>query len=256
MQNNSNLKQCTLHVTSVTSGIFPIKHANIIESMEGKELDKCDVKLVFTLDQNDFVSTGRCRCTGRSRPRCNSCQNSGSWRTKSEAHSIMRDIEQRGQRRFQEMLNDIKKFFLACKDFTNFLSSSILLINLQNRYLQGRKKSNTLSFDLESTFEKYVRKYQWNSLSQSGKRCELGDDISGIYRHVRMPTSFENIFPDFADISIRGKLLALSMSMKMLFRLVSLHHLHKNRRGQMHLMREIAQYICRMFFRKQMRKCK
>ena len=108
----------------------------------------------------------------------------------------------------------------------------------------------------ESTFEKYVRKYQGNSLSQSGKRCELGDDISGIYRHVRMPTSFENIFPDFADISIRGKLLALSMSMKMLFRLVSLHHLHKNRRGQMHLMREIAQYICRMFFRKQMRKCK
>jgi hypothetical protein len=71
-----------------------------------------------------------------------------------------------------------------------------------------------------------------------------------------MPTSSGNIFPDFADISIRDKLLALSMSMKMLFRLAPLHHLHNNDKKQMLLMQKIAQYICRMFFSQQMLKCK
>jgi hypothetical protein len=224
--------------------------------MDGKYPEECVVNLVFTINRSDLKWTGLCKCTGRSMPKCRPCQYGRSYRTESEIDSIIRDVEQRVKNNFQEKLDDIKKFFLACKDFTKFLSSSILLINLQNRYLQGRKKSNTLSFDLESTFEKYMRKYQGNSLSQSGKKCGLGDDISVIYRHVRMPISSGNIFPDFADISIRDKLLALSMSMKMLFRLAPLHHLHNNDKKQMLLMQKIAQYICRMFFSQQMLKCK
>ena len=249
------MEKITLEYTSVKSS--PITHSNILDSMKGKNPEECVVNLIIALNRSDLKWTDLCKCTGRSIPKCKPCQNGRSTRTESEIDSIIRDVEQRVRKNFQEKLDDIKKFFLACKGFTNFLSSSILLINLQNMYFQGRK-SNTLSFDLESTFEKYVRKYQGNSLSQSGKRCGcgLGDDISGIYRHVRMPTSSGSIFPDFAEISIRGELLALSMSMKVLFRLAPLHHLHNNVKKQMHLMREIAQYICRMFFRKQMRKCK
>jgi hypothetical protein len=71
-----------------------------------------------------------------------------------------------------------------------------------------------------------------------------------------MPISSGRIFPDFADISIRNQLLALSMSMGMLFRLVPLSHLNKSHRNQTRLIQCIAKYISRIFIKKQMLKCK
>ena len=240
-----------------TSQNFQISHATILESMRGKYLEECDVNLVFAFNRSDLKWTGLCKCTGRRTiPKCNPCQNGRSYRTESEINSIISDVEQRVQRKFQEKLDDIKKFFLACKDFTKFLSSSILLINLQNRYLLGQTKIHTLSFDIESIFKKYMRMYERNSLSQSGKRCGLRDDLSKIFQHVRMPISSRNIFPDFADISIHGKLLALSMSMKIIYKIFSLCHLPDNSQKRFSLMRQFGQCIFGMFFRQQMRKFK
>jgi hypothetical protein len=153
------------------------------------------------------------------------------------------------------MLDDIKKLFLECRSFANFLSSSIVVIKLQSRCFQGRK-SISLSFNLENIFGRIMRASERNSLSKAWERCGLGDDISGIFRYVRMPISSGSIFPDFADIYIRGELLALSMSMDMFFRLVPLSHLNKSHRNQMLLMQCIAKYICRIFIKKQMLKCK
>lgn len=243
---NPIFKQFTF---SITSQYFPLTYEQIITSMEGEPPEKCNFKLVFDLKPEDLRWTGLCRCTGRSVPMCRPCRNGASTRTDWEINSLIRDIKERFQWRFLNMINDIKTFFSACKGFTNFLSSSFVL----NRCFQVQKKSNILSLDLGRIFERIMIKYEGNSLSQAGKRCWLRR--SEIYQHVRMPTSSGSIFPDFADSSIRGKLLALSMSMKMLFQLVSLHHLYENCRGKMHLMQNIAQYICRLFVAKQMQKC-
>jgi hypothetical protein len=215
---NPNLKQITF---CIASNSFPITCEIIISAMDGEPPEKCNFELQFDLNPRDFYSTGRCRCTGRSRPRCKPCQNGHSLRTDREVNVMIRNIQDRSQRRFSLMIGDIRTFFSACKGFTRI-------------------------------FERMIQ-YEGNSLSQAGKRCGLSE--SGIYQHVKMPTSPGSIFPDLADISIRVKLLALSLSMKMLFRLVSLHHLNKNHRGQMFFMNKIAEFIFRKLIRKQMRKC-
>jgi len=245
-----NLKQITF---CITSNAFPITYGQIITSMEGESPEKCNFGLGFDLKPGDFYSTGLCRCTGRSVPKCKPCQNGRSRRTDREVNDMIRNIQERSQWRFSIMIDEIKTFFSACKGFTNFLSSSFVLINLRNKCFQVQKNSNILSLDLGRIFERIMIKYEGNSLSKAGKRCGLSE--SGIYQHVKMPTSPGSIFPDFADIYIRVKLLASSMSIKMLFRLVSLHHLNKNHRGQMFFMNKIAEFIFRKFIRKQMRKC-
>jgi len=234
-----------------------IYHSDIIASMQGKYPEECDFILEFVFNRRELAWTGNCKCPARpTKPLCRSCQNGNSRRNDNQIDSLIRDVQQTVQRNFDEYLGHIKTFYLACKDFTKFLSSSILLINLQNRYLLGQTKMHTLSFDLESIFEKYMRKYERNSLSQSGKRCGLRDDLSRIYRHVRMPISSRNIFPDFADISIHGKLLALSMSMKIIYKIFSLCHLPDNSQKRFSLIRQFGQCIFGMFFRQQMRKFK
>jgi len=234
---------------------YYVSHLDIFASMRGRNPEECDFKIEFVFDRRALAWTGRCRCTGRSLPRCRSCKNGNSYRTEWEIDSLISGVQQRVQRNFEQKLDDIK---LACKDFTKFVSSSILLIFLQNRYLLVRRKINTLSFDLESTLKKYMRKYEGDLILKFEKRCKLRDDASesGIYQHVRVPTSSGNIFPDFADISIRGKLLALSMSMKIIYRIFSLCHLRDDSKNRIYLMRQFEQCIFGMFFRQQMRKCK
>jgi hypothetical protein len=225
--------------------------------MQGKYPEECDFIIEFAFDRQALEWTGSCRCPARrTKPPCRSCQNGNSRRNDNQIDSLIRDVQQTVQRNFDEYLGHIKTFYLACNDFTKFLSSSILLINLQNRYLLGPTKMHSLSFDIESIFEKYMRKYERNSLSQSGKRCGLRDDLSKIFQHVRMPISSRNIFPDFADISIHGKLLALSMSMKIIYKLFSLCHLPDESINRIFLMRQFGQCIFGMFFRQQMRKLK
>ena len=248
------MEQITFHITG---RYFTISRSQMIASMSGKSPENCDFQLVVTLDPEDFRWTGECKCPqSRTIPKCGPCQRGRSMRTLSAANAIVRDITTTFRARFLEIQDDVKTFFSTCKGFTNFLSSSFVLTNLRNMFFQRQRQKNCsiLSLDTERTyFERIMTKYERNSLLQAGQRCGLRQ--SEIYQHVRMPTSSGSIFPDFADSSIRGNLLGLSMSMKMLFRLVSLHHLNGNCRHQMHLMQNIAQYICRIFIRKQMGKC-
>ena len=227
----------------------------IIKSLLGIDPHDCMFELVFEFDRERFRWSGRCRCNQQrnTRPRCKPCQNGASYRTDYEINLCIEDIKKKVQRRFDAMLEDVKDFFSTCKDFSIFLSpSSMVLLNLQGEI--GPRKTKVLSSDLETNLENFMRKYQGNQLSRAGGKICLGD-ISQIIQHVRMPTSSGSICPNFADISIRGELLALSMSMKMLCRFASLCHLYYNRDRQMRLIRQIANYICRMyFFRRQIRK--
>lgn len=249
------LFQVTFQCTTVH--YFSPSHSEIIASMQGRGFDMCQFRMEIAIDRQALRWTGRCRCTGRSVPRCRSCKNGNSVRTEWEIDSLIRETTQRVERYFQRNLDDIKTFYSACKDFTKFFSSSILLIFL--RYFPGETKMHTLSFDLESTLKKYMIMYKENSILKFGRRCCLRDDgsESGIYQHVRMPTFSGNIFfPDFPDISIRGELLALSMSLRIIYRFFSLCHLSEQSKKKTYLMRKFEQIIFGMFFRKQMRKCK
>jgi hypothetical protein len=64
-----------------------------------------------------------------------------------------------------------------------------------------------------------------------------------------MPISSGSIFTDLANISIRNQLFALSMSMRMVFRMVPLRHLNKNHRNQTLIINCIAKYISGAFIR-------
>ena len=105
------MEKITLEYTSVKSS--PITHSNILDSMKGKNPEECVVNLIIALNRSDLKWTDLCKCTGRSIPKCKPCQNGRSTRTESEIDSIIRDVEQRVRKNFQEKLDDIKKFFLV-----------------------------------------------------------------------------------------------------------------------------------------------
>jgi hypothetical protein len=234
-----------------TSAAFLITHKGVIKSMKEQPPEKCEYIILFDLDRESYRHNGKCRCTNRSFPRCKSCQSGNSFRTNKEINDIIQDIKETVSKKFWSMIDDIKAFFSACKGFANLLSSSYVVMNLRNKYFQVQKNSNIFSLDLGRIFESMIQ-YEGNSLSKAVEKCGLSK--ADIVQHVKMPTYSRSIFPDFADNFIRDKLLALSLSMKMLFRLVSLHHLNKNHRGQMFFMNKIAEFIFRMFIRKQMLK--
>jgi hypothetical protein len=153
-------------------------------------------------------------------------------------------------------LNISKLFFLACKDFKIFLSSSsMVLVKLQGDIF-GRK-NKALSFDLESNLKNYMIyiTHKRNPLSQAGKN--VGFELcSDIFPHVRMPTSSGSICPDFANNPIRIELLTLSISMKVLFRFASLCHLNNDYERQGKMIRMIAKYSLCKSFKRQMQKLK
>ena len=252
------IKSRTLLSNDPWNPVFSINCFKIILSMDGNHPENCDFKILFELEARHFVSTGLCRCPARRTiPPCKPCQFGRSWLRMSEAEDIVRDIQRRNEANFPRMIDDIKRLFRAFGSFANFLSSSFLVIRLQSRCCEGQKKSLALSFDLKSIFRRLVRACKKNSLSEAWVRCELGDDISEIFRYAKMPISSGSIFTDFADISICNQLLALSMSMGMLFRMVPLWHLNESHRNQTRLIQCIAKYISRAFIRKQqMLKCK
>lgn len=237
---------------------FLLSYAQIFALLGGNHPGDCDVKIVYDLEANHFIPTGLCRCPARRTvPPCKQCQHGRSFRSKSEAENIIREIRRINEANLPSMLVNINNLFLAFGSFANFLSSSFFAIRLQSRCCEGQRKSLTLCFDFKSIFRRIMRDCERNSLSLAWKRCDLGSDISEIFRYVRMPISSGSIFPDFADISIRNQLLTLSLSMSMFFRMLPLVHLNHSVRNQMCYMQCFAKYICCAFIRKQqMQKCK
>ncbi len=232
---------------------FTVSHSELIKSMDGRSPENCEFRLEVSINPEDLRWTGKCKCPWlMTYPPCKQCQRGRSYRTLQAAEAMSIDLTKTFQARFLEIKGDVTTFFSVCKGFTVFLSSSFVLTNLQNMCFQRQKSCTVVSLDLGVIFERIMKKYKSNMLLEAGQRCYL--DNSKILHHLRMPTSSGSIFPDFANISIRSNLLGLSMSIKMLFRLVSLHHLNRNERHQMHLMQNIAQHIFRMFIRKQMQK--
>jgi hypothetical protein len=258
-------RRCIIEITSnffwrndPWNSVFFIDCSKIIQSMDGHHLDNCYFEIVFELDPKHFLSTGLCRCPARrTNPPCKQCQSGKSFRTKHEAENIVGNIKNRANADLPRMLDDIKRLFLAFGSFANFLSSSFLAIRLQSRCVEGQKKSLALSFDLKSIFRRLMKSCERNSLSEAWVRCELGSDITEILRYAKIPISSGSIFTDFADISMRNQLLALSMSMGMLFRMVPLWHLNESHRNQTLLIQCIAKNISGAFIRKQQKlKCK
>jgi hypothetical protein len=212
------------------------------------------VKLEFVINPGKYRDTGRCRCTGRSRPSCRACQRGTSIRSDYEINSIITDIKQRVKSRLETRIENINGFFFICKGVTSFLSWSILLINLQRGTFRKTKTESFLylqsAVDLKSILQKYIKKYERNPLSKLARICGLKNDDSEISRHVKMPTYSGSICPDLQTISIRSELLVLSISMKMLFKIFSPCH----QKNKMYLFQQFAQYIFNTSFRRHMQK--
>jgi hypothetical protein len=233
-----------------TEGSDP-KYLEIIKSMRGRCPLDCRFVLVFNIERSKFRWTGRCKCTGRSVPKCRPCQFGTSFRNDAQIDSLVDKIKKDAQKSFDVKIQNINTFFLACKDFAIFLSSSsMVLVKIQGDIF-GRK-NKALSFDLESNLKNYMIDItnKRNPLSQAGKN--VGFELcSDIFPYVRMPTSSGSICPDFANNPIRIELLTLSISIKVLFRFASLTHLNNNHYIQKTLMRQIAKYSLTKSFRRQ-----
>ena len=218
----------------------------IILLLHGRDPTECDFEIVFDIDWSELIPTGLCKCTGHSVPLCRSCQRGKSKHTKLEIDQKIYVITYNAQSRFDEKIKKVKDFFLACKDFAIFLSlSSNVLLETPDV-----KKTKALSFDLGCILERYMTKCQKNPLSQVGKMISL-KNLTSLFWNVRIQSSSRR---QCDDISIRGELLGLSLTMKLLCRFASLCHLNNNCHAQMVLIHQIADYICRMSFRRQMRR--
>lgn len=238
-----------------TEGSDP-KYLEIIKSMRGRCPFDYRFVLVFNIERSKFRWTGLCKCTGRSVPKCRPCQFGTSFRNDAQIDSLVDKIKKDAQKSFDVKIKNINTFFLECKEFSIFLSSSsMVLVKLQGDIF-GRK-NKALSFDLESNLKNYMIDitHKRNPLSQAGKN--VGFELcSDIFPHVRMPTSSGSICPDFANNPIRIELLTLSISMKVLFRFASLFHLNNDYERQGKMIRMIAKYSLCKSFRRQMQKLK
>lgn len=205
------------------------------------------------INKNDFYHPStwcfRCRNT---RPGCKKCQrerrNARSWK---QLDGLFENAKKDAKLEIDNMMNNVQKFRDACKMFgkTVFEGLSYLhfLRMVQNSTLQDHRYLPLPSFNF-SDFDGFFRKpaifYPVSQqLKDTGMKCKISDkDLMGF---VQFLNSRERIYPEFGNVSTRNELLALSMSMRLLYRLVSSNENTQSRRDQLLSRTLIANRISR-----------
>jgi hypothetical protein len=187
-----------------------------------------------------YQSTRGCFRCRNTEPGCKKCQR--KWRdapSEEQLDVLVKNAKQDAKLKIDNMLNDVQKFRDACKMFgkTVFEGLSYLhfLRMVQNSTLQDRRYLPLPSFNF-SDFDGFFRKTAIfypvsQQLKDTGMKCKISDkDLMGF---VQFLNSRERIYPEFGNVSTRNELLALSMSMRILSRLVSSNENTHSRRDQL-----------------------
>jgi hypothetical protein len=194
----------------------------------------------IVIDKSDFYPSTWCFRCRDTEPGCKKCQrkwrNAPSW---EQLDVLVEKAKQNAKLEIDNMLNNVQKFRDACKMFgkTVFEDLSYLhfLRMIQNSTLKDHRYLPLSSFhfsDFDGFFRRTAIFYQVSQqLKDTGMKCEISEkDLIGF---VEFQNSREMIYPKFGNVSTRNEVLALSMSMRLLYCLVSSNDKTQSRRNQL-----------------------
>jgi len=202
-----------------------------------KQILCCDPKVTkiefeIQIDKSDFYQSSRCFRCRNTEPGCNKCQRKRRNAPSGEQLDVMVEkAKQNAKLEIDNMLNNVQNFRDACKMFgkTVFEGLSYLhfLRMIQSSTLKDHRYLPLSDFD--DFFRKTANSYPVpQQLKNIGMKCNISDE--DLMQFVKFPNSRERNYPEFENVSTRNELLALSMSMRLLYRLVSSNektHSHK-----------------------------
>jgi hypothetical protein len=151
--------------------------------------------------------------------------------------------------KIDNMFKSVQDFRDACKIFGKRVFEGLSYLHFlrmaQNSILKDHMYLPLPSFnffDFDEFFKKTAIFYPVSQhLKDFGMKCKISDeDLMGF---VQFPNSGERIYPKFESVSTRNKLLALSMSMRILSRFVSTKYMFQSPKNRLVLEGHIAKRI-------------
>jgi hypothetical protein len=147
------------------------------------------------------------------------------------------------------MFISVQNFRDACKMFGKTVFEGLSYLNflrmIQNSTLKDHRYLPLSDFD--GFFRRTANSYPVSKqLKNTGMKCDISD--KDLMQFVKFPNSRERIYPGFKNVSTRNKLLALSMFMRLLYRLVSSNektHSHKDQLLSRTLVNRVSSQIVR-----------
>jgi hypothetical protein len=201
------------------------------------------------MSRSDFITPKIwCSACRNTKPGCRNCQRARYHEpTFRQIDALLEVKKLNAQLQYDTMMENVQKFRDASDMFAKTVFENLSYLHflrmLQNLTLQVTLHSFHLNF---SHFDDFFRRtaifYPVSQhLKDAGMLCQLSD--KNLMRFVQFPNSGERIYPEFGDVSNRNTFLALSISMKILHRLVSSNHDSQSYKDRLLLKSHISNQI-------------
>jgi hypothetical protein len=214
-------------------------------------LTKSNCMFDIQISRQDFYLPKRyCDSCRNTQPGCKNCQIRR--RMEPSYDQITRLVENaklNANVKIDNMFNSVKDFRDASKIFGKTVFDGLSYLHflrmVQNSTFLDHMYLPFPSFnfsDFDGFFKKTAIFYPVSQhMKDFGMKFKISDeDLIGF---VQFPNSEERIYPEFENISTRNELLALSMSMRLLYRLVSPEYIFQSRKKQLLMRTLIANRI-------------
>jgi hypothetical protein len=204
-------------------------------------LTKSNCQFDIQISRQDFYPPKRyCGDCRNTQPGCKNCQIRRRMQPSyNEITRLVENAKLNANVNIDNMFNSVKDFRDACKIFGKTVFEGLSYLHFLRMALNSTLKDHRYlplpSFNF-SDFDGFFRKtaifYPVSQhLKDTGMQCQISDeDLIGF---VQFPNSRERIYPEFENVSTRNEILALSMSMRILYRLVSTNDKTQSRRNQL-----------------------
>lgn len=204
-------------------------------------LTKANCKFNIQIFRKDFYLPERyCGVCRNTQPGCKNCQIRRRMQPSyDEITRLVENAKLNANVKIDNMFNSVQDFRDACKIFGKTVFEGLSYLHFlrmtQNSALKDHRYLPLPSFNF-SDFDGFFRRtaifYPVSQhLKDFGMKCKISDeDLIGF---VQFPNSGKRIYPEFENVSTRNELLALSMSMRILSRLVSTEYMFQSHRNQL-----------------------
>ncbi len=203
------------------------------------------------ISRNDFCPRVSYYCSCRNtEPGCKNCQrNRRNAPSFNDITKLVENAVLRANMNIDNMFISVQNFRDACKMFGKTVFEGLSYLNFL-RMIQNSTLKDHMYLPL-SDFDDFFRKTAIfypvsKQLKNTGMKCDISD--KDLMQFVKFPNSRERIYPGFKNVSTRNKLLALSMFMRLLYRLVSSNektHSHKDQLLSRTLVNRVSSQIVR-----------
>ena len=202
------------------------------------------------IHKHEFYSSMWCSRCRNTQPTCRDCQRKRrNAPSLEEIEILFKNSTQVAKLEIDKMMHNVQNFRDACKMFKDAtllknLSYLHFLRMVQSLTLKDNSHSSSFNFsDFDGFFRKCMVFYPvLEQLRNTGIKCKIYSDQE-LMIFVQFPNFWKRIYPKFENVSTRNEILALSMSMKILYRLVSTEYLFQSRKNRLVLEGRIAKRI-------------